>query len=101
MAGVNFLPASAASSSRCCFKIVEKLEKHDPGQQRQPVEVAVETLVLAHDVARGLYETAQAPEPSFAAHVVVVDSCLTQHRASLCSSVTAARELFRAAEQTG
>ena len=36
--------------------VVEELEEHDPGEQRQTVEVAVEPLVLAHDVAGGLDE---------------------------------------------
>ena len=34
------------------FKVVEELEKHHPGEHRQPVKVAVEPLVLAHDVTR-------------------------------------------------
>ena len=41
------------------FEIVEELEEHDPGQHRQAVEVAVEALVLAHDVARGFEERAE------------------------------------------
>ena len=59
MAGLNFLPASVASSSRCMLQVVEELEEHDPGEQRQPVEIAIEPLVLAHDVARGLEQTAE------------------------------------------
>jgi hypothetical protein len=34
--------------------VVKELEKHDPGEHRQPVEIAVEPFVLAHDVAAGL-----------------------------------------------
>ena len=41
------------------FQIVEELEKHDPGEHRQAVEVAVEALVLAHDVAGGLEQAAE------------------------------------------
>ena len=41
------------------FHVVQELEEHDPGEHRQTVEVAVQALVLAHDVARGLD---QAPE---------------------------------------
>ena len=41
------------------FQVIQELEKHDPGEQRQPVEVTVQPLVLAHDVARGLEK---APE---------------------------------------
>jgi hypothetical protein len=40
--------------------VVEELEEHDPGEHGQPVQVAVESLVLPHDVAGGLDE---APEP--------------------------------------
>ena len=41
------------------LEVVEELEEHDPGEQRQPVEVAVQPLVLAHDVARGLEQAAE------------------------------------------
>src|SRR5215467_14304801 len=33
------------------------LQEHDPGKQWQPVEISVEPLVLAHDIARGLQQT--------------------------------------------
>ncbi len=46
--------------SRSFYNIVEELEEHDPGEHRQAVEVAVEPLVLAHDVARGLDDAAEA-----------------------------------------
>ena len=36
--------------------VVEELQEHDPGEHRQPVEVAVEPLVLAHDVAARLHD---------------------------------------------
>ena len=35
------------------------IKKHDPGEHRQALEVAVEALVLAHDVARGFKQGAQ------------------------------------------
>ena len=54
MAGRNFLPASFALLLALLLQVVEELQEHDPGEHRQPVEVAVEPLVLAHDVARGL-----------------------------------------------
>ena len=41
------------------FHVVEELEEHDPGEHRQAIEVAVEALVLAHDVARGLEQAAE------------------------------------------
>ena len=41
------------------LKIIKEFEKHDPSEQRQPVKVAVEALVLAHDVARGLDQASQ------------------------------------------
>ena len=41
------------------LEVIEKLQEHDPGQQRQAVEVAIEALVLAHDVARRLEQAAQ------------------------------------------
>ena len=34
--------------------VVQKFQKHDPGEHRQPVQVAVEPLVLAHDIAARL-----------------------------------------------
>jgi hypothetical protein len=33
------------------LQVVEEFEEHNPRQKRQPVEIAVEPLVLAHDVA--------------------------------------------------
>ena len=44
-------PPSCASCSRDLLHVVEELQEHDPGEHRQAVEVAVEPLVLAHDVA--------------------------------------------------
>lgn len=41
------------------FEVVEELEKHDPRQQRQTAEIAVQALVLAHDVTRGFEEAAE------------------------------------------
>ncbi len=41
------------------FGIVQKLEEHDPGQHRQPVEVAVKPLILPHQVAGGLNQGAE------------------------------------------
>jgi hypothetical protein len=40
--------------------VVEELEKHDPGEHGQAVQVAVEPLVLAHDVAAGLDDGGKA-----------------------------------------
>jgi hypothetical protein len=39
--------------------VVQELEEHDPCEHGQAVEVAVESLVLAHDVAGGLDEGAE------------------------------------------
>ena len=52
MAGRNRLPASLASSADA-LHVVEKFEEHDPSEHRQAVEVAIEALILAHDVAAG------------------------------------------------
>ena len=52
-------PRSFASSSRDLLHVVQELQEHDPGEHRQAVEVAVEALVLAHDVAAGLDEAAE------------------------------------------
>lgn len=41
------------------LQIIQKLQEHDPRQHRQAIEVAVETLVLAHDVARRFQERAE------------------------------------------
>jgi len=54
------------------LQVVEELEEHDPRQHRQPIEVAVQTLVLAHDVARRLDEAAEllgGREGNFRFHV--------------------------------
>ena len=42
------------------FHVVEKLEKEDPSEERKAVEVAIEALVLPHDLAGGLNEGAKA-----------------------------------------
>jgi hypothetical protein len=34
------------------FEVIEELEEHHPGEQRQAVDVAIEPLVLAQDLAR-------------------------------------------------
>ena len=41
------------------LQIVEELQEHDPGEHRQTVEVAIESFVLAHDVARRLDQAAE------------------------------------------
>ena len=41
------------------LQVVKELEEHDPGEHRQAVEVAVEPLVLPHDVAGRLDEAAE------------------------------------------
>ena len=38
------------------LQVIEELQEHDPGEHWQTVEVAIEALVLAHDVARGFQE---------------------------------------------
>jgi hypothetical protein len=40
------------------FQIVEELQKHDPSEKRQPVKIAIQPFVFAHDVAGGLYQSA-------------------------------------------
>src|SRR5271165_6190923 len=39
------------------FQIIKKFQEHDPGEQRQPVEIAIEALILAHDIACRLDHT--------------------------------------------
>ncbi len=41
------------------FKIVKELQKHDPSEHRQSIEIAIQPLVFAHDVTRGLQEAAE------------------------------------------
>jgi len=41
------------------FEIIQKLEEHDPSEQRQAVQVSIEPLVLAHDVARRFDQSAE------------------------------------------
>jgi CheY-like chemotaxis protein len=35
------------------FEVVEELEEHHPGEQRQAIHVAIQALVLAQDLACG------------------------------------------------
>jgi len=39
--------------------VIEELQKHDPGQHREPVKVTVQALVLAHDVPASLDDARQ------------------------------------------
>jgi hypothetical protein len=43
------------------FGVVQELEEQDPGEHGQAVELAAQPLVLAHDVARGLDQSAELP----------------------------------------
>ena len=36
--------------------VIEELQEHDPGEHRQPIKIAIQPLVLAHDVAAGLHD---------------------------------------------
>ena len=57
--GLELLPGELGLALALEFQIIEEFQEHDPGEHRQAVEVAVEALVLAHDVARGLEESAE------------------------------------------
>ena len=83
------------------LQVVEELQEHDPGEHRQPVEVAVQPLVLAHDVARGLDEAAKRLAWSSARSLRLSWPLfvLTRHRACPCSSFTASRSCIGAAEE--
>ena len=59
IAGLELLPAELRFLLALQLQVIEELQEHDPGEQRQPVEVAVQPLVLAHDVAGGLEEAAE------------------------------------------
>jgi hypothetical protein len=50
MMGWYRLPSSSASSHGR-LQVVEELEEHHPGEQRQTIGVAIEALVLAQDLA--------------------------------------------------
>ena len=41
------------------LQVIEELQKHDPRQQRQPIQIAIQPLVLSHDVPRGLEQRAE------------------------------------------
>ena len=49
-----FLPRQLRPSLLDPFHVVQELEEQDPGEHGQPVQVAVQPLVLAHDLARRL-----------------------------------------------
>ena len=42
------------------LQVVEELQKHDPGEHGQPVQVAVQPLVLTHDLPRRLDDAVEA-----------------------------------------
>ena len=107
MAGRNSLPASAASVLADLLQVVEELQEHDPGEHRQAVEVAVQALVLAHDVAAGLDEAA---EPlgrgtggcsAFVVRAMVMLDLLTPHRGGLGARRRPRAAARRAAEDAG
>ena len=58
--GPKRLAGQLALPARDLLHVVQELQEHDPGEHRQAVEVAVEPLVLAHDVAGGLDDGGQA-----------------------------------------
>ena len=54
--GAKRLAAQAWLPLAQLLHVVEELQEHDPGEHGQAVEVAVETLVLPHDVAARLHD---------------------------------------------
>ena len=57
--GLELFPGELGLALALNFQVVEKFQEHDPGEHRQPVKVAIQPLVLAHDVARGFQERAE------------------------------------------
>lgn len=55
-----FLPRQFRLLLRADFHVVEELQEHDPGEERKAVEIAIKPFVLAHDLARGLDDRAEA-----------------------------------------
>lgn len=51
--GLELFPGELGLALALNFQVVQKFQEHDPGEHRQPVKVAIEPLVFAHDVARG------------------------------------------------
>ena len=41
------------------LRVIEKFQEHDPGEHGEPVEVAVQSLVFAHDIAAGFDQAAE------------------------------------------
>ena len=52
-------PGKRGQTNAAKLQIIEEFQEYDPGGQWQPVEIAIETLVLALDVARGSEQCAQ------------------------------------------
>ena len=52
--------------------VVQELEEHDPGEHRQAIEIAIEPLILAHDVTRGLDDAAQLLRRGFGSFFLLV-----------------------------
>lgn len=51
---LEFLTSQRRLIRALMLQVIKELQEHDPGEQRQSIKVAVQPLVLAHDVARGL-----------------------------------------------
>jgi hypothetical protein len=56
--------------------VIEEFQEHDPGEHGQPIEVAIEALVLSHDVPGRLDEAAQALGASEGGEIL----CFFRHR---------------------
>ena len=57
--GLELFPGELGLALALNFQVVQKFQEHDPSEHRQPVKVAIQPLVFAHDVARGFQECAE------------------------------------------
>ena len=59
---LELLPGEPGLPLALEFQVIEELQEHDPGEHRQAVQIAVQTLVLPHDVPGGFEKCAQVTE---------------------------------------
>jgi hypothetical protein len=59
--GLVLLPLHLGPLIADQLMVIKELKEHDPSEHREPVEIAVKTLVLPHDVACGRGSRASGP----------------------------------------
>jgi hypothetical protein len=58
------------------FQVIQELQKHDPSEQWQAIQIAIQPLVLPHDVARGFEQGAEGLGGGFF-HLLILDGIVS------------------------